>query len=182
MLLAGSVAGTVEVAIYALDNGLGSTAVLIDSKNAGFYPSLALGPGGIAHGTYCTAGEGTVTARYVGIVLPDLAGKWASTGFAGGTSTFTGTLRITNPGQVKSPKTTVGFFLSDDALFDATADAVLDPTLKVKGLKPGATLDLAVRLTDARLAAGKYLIAVVDPVMFTGDTDAVNNVAAARLE
>jgi hypothetical protein len=58
----------------------------------------------------------------------------------------------------------------------------LDPTLKVKGLKPGATLDLAVRLTDARLAAGKYLIAVVDPVMFTGDTDAVNNVAAARLE
>jgi|GEM_PF-2579588 len=180
MLLAGSVGGALEIAIYGHDNGIGFLGILVDTKNAGFYPSLALGPDGRAHGTYCTAGEDSASLRYVGMALPDLMGTWATPAFDAGTSTFTGTLHIQNTGQVKSLKTTAVFGLSTDDLFDG-ADVILGPTLNVKSLKPGAALDLAVRVADARLAAGKQLIAVIDPSMLSGDADATDNLVPVVL-
>lgn len=180
MLLAGSVGGALEVALYSHDNGIGVLGVLVDTKNAGFYPSLALGPDGRAHGTYCSTGGNTSAVRYVAIALPDLAGTWASTALDPGATTFTGTLRIQNTSQSKSLKTTVAFALSDNPVFDG-ADAMLDPTLQVKSLKPGAVLDLSVRLTDSRLVSGKHLIAIIDPAMASGDADATDNLVPALL-
>lgn len=179
-LLAGSVGGALEIALYAYDNGLAPAGILVDTKNAGFYPSLALGPDGVGHGTYCAGAQGRSTARYVRLALPDLTGAWAAAGLDAGTGTFTGTLRVRNPGPVKSPATGVSFFVSEDPLLDA-GDVPLGPVLKLKSLKPGGTLDLPVRLTDARLTPGRHLIAVIDPTMVTGDPNAMDNVVPVQL-
>jgi hypothetical protein len=173
----------VEVSVYAFDNGLDWAAGVVDKNNSGFYPSLTLAPNGVVHGTYCTALiKDKSKAKWVNIALPDLAGVWndASVTENGDRWNFVGTLAITNNGIKKVAKNSVVLYVSDDAELDE-GDTVLPVTVKVKRLKPDATVNVPVKFQYNDSLAGKYLIAVIDPEMRTYDQNMIDNIVTIML-
>ena len=174
----------IEVSVYAFDNGLDWVAGVVDKKDAGFYPSLAFDPSGVAYGTYCTAlNKDKSQARWVRIALPDLAGTWSGVTVTedGGEWNVAGTLAIKNKGFEKAAKSSVLLYVSDDAEFDE-GDTVLPVALKVKRLKPEATMNVPVDFRYNTSLAGKYLIAVIDPEMLTYDRNMADNIVTVLLE
>ncbi len=174
----------IEVSVYAFDNGLDWVAGVVDKKNAGFYPSLTFDPNGVAYGTYCTAlKKDKSKAKWVRIGLPDLAGTWNGVTVTedGGGWNVAGTFAIKNNGLEKATKNSVLLYVSDDAEFDE-GDTVLPVALKVKSLKPEATVNVPVDFQYNTSLAGKYLIAVIDPEMLTFDRNMADNIVTVLLE
>jgi hypothetical protein len=165
--------GGVEVSIYGFHDGVGWSGMLLDYKNTGFYPSIAVTSEGEVYGTYCTASKGSKSqAKWVRIALPDLTGTWTNVALTG--STVTGTLTVQNNGFDKSVKTTAALWLSDDAEV-GEGDELLPVTLKVKSLKPGGVAAIKVNYTHTGPLAGKYVIAVIDPDLLTCDRNLLDN-------
>jgi hypothetical protein len=163
----------VEVSIYGFHDGVGWSGMLLDYKNTGFYPSIAVTSEGEVYGTYCTASKGSKSqAKWVRIALPDLTGTWTNVALTG--STVTGTLTVQNNGFDKSVKTTAALWLSDDAEV-GEGDELLPVTLKVKSLKPGGVAAIKVNYTHTGPLAGKYVIAVIDPDLLTCDRNLLDN-------
>jgi hypothetical protein len=165
---------SVEVAVFVFDDGIGWNGLLVDPKNTGFYPDIALDTEGVAFVTYCGATKG----KWARIALPDLTGVWTNMTVTG--STITGTLNVTNLGLDTSPKTTATLWLSDDAMLDAD-DTPLPVTLKIKSLKSGSSTIVPVDFQSAATLTGKHLIAVIDPVMDVADRNRLDNTVATPL-
>lgn len=166
-------------AVFIFDNGVFWNALLVDKKG-GFYPDIARDTQGTAVVTYCGAlkrGDFTKT-KWARIGLPDLTGAWARLGLSG--ATVTGTLNVTNQGLDKSDNTIVTLWLSDDAILD-DADTELQGVLRLKSLKPGAVISLPVEFTSGNALAGRYLIAVIDPVFNVPDGNWADNLIPTLL-
>jgi hypothetical protein len=171
--------GGVEVSIYGFNDGAGWSGILLDYKNTGFYPSIAVTSEGVVYGTYCTAIKGNKSqAKWVRITLPDLTGTWTDVTLTG--STVTGTLTVRNNGSDTSAKTTGTLWLSDNSEV-GEGDELLPVTFKVKSLKPGSVAVIKVNYTHSSSLAGKYLIAVIDPDMLTYDRNLLDNEVAVLL-
>ena len=169
----------VEVSIYGYHDGVGWSGMLLDYKNTGFYPSIAVTSEGEVYGTYCTALKGNKSqAKWVRITLPDLTGTWSNVVLSG--STVTGTFAVQNNGFDKSVKTTATLWLSDDSEVGG-GDELLPVTFKVKSLKPGGIAAIKVNYTHTGSLAGKYLIAVIDPDLLTYDRNLLDNEVAVLL-
>jgi hypothetical protein len=170
--------GGVEVSIYGYHDGAGWSGMLLDYKNTGFYPSIAVTSEGVVYGTYSTAIKGNKSqAKWVRITLPDLTGTWTDVTLTG--ATVTGTLTVQNNGFDKSAKTTATLWLSDDP--EVGQGDVLLRTFKVKSLKPGGVAAIKVDYTHTGQLAGKYLIAVIDPDLLTYDGNLLDNEVAVLL-
>jgi len=167
-------------AVFIFDNGVFWNGLLVDKKNGGFYPDIALDAQGTAIVTYCSAlknGNFTKT-KWAHISLPDLSGAWTQLALNG--STVTGTLHVTNQGLDKSVKTLVTLWLSDDAMLD-DADTELPGALRLKSLKPGAVISLPVEFTSDGALEGRHLIAVIDPVFAVPDSAWADNLVPGLL-
>jgi hypothetical protein len=172
-------AGGVEICVYSFYDGIGWSGMLLDTKNAGFYPSLAVRSDGVAYGTYCTALKGEKSqGKWARIALSDLTGTWTNVNRTG--STVTGTLTVTNRGVEKSLKTIASLWLSEDATL-TTNDTPLLVSVKIKSLKPGASVAVPVEVTYPGTLAGKYLFAVIDPNANTADRNLLDNQVSVLL-
>jgi hypothetical protein len=171
--------GGVETCWYAFDDGRGWSGGPLDAKNAGFYPSLVVDANGIVTGTYCSGlKNNSATTKYVRILRPDLGGEWATPSFGNGA--LTGILNVANHGLDKSATARIGFAVSEDPQFDM-GDTILPNTLKLKGLKPGASVALSVNLPSLGAYAGKYLLAVIDADLVTLDANLTDNIVPVLL-
>jgi len=170
----------VDVLVFAFGDGVGWNALLVDGKNTGFYPSIALDADGVAYGTYSSPllHDQYAKAKWVRIALPDLSGAWTNVVVTG--STVTGRLTVRNTGLDKSSRTDMSLWLSDDTLVDL-GDELLPVTAGVKSLKPGSATEIAVEFEHSGSLAGKHLIAIVDPSVVTADRNRVDNVVATAL-
>jgi hypothetical protein len=169
-----------EVSVFVFDDGTGWNGLVVDPKNTGYSPCIALDANDVAYGTYCGAlvKNRAAKGKWVRIALPDLTGAWTNVSAAG--TTVTGTLNVTNQGMDKSVKTTAVLWLSDDAILD-DGDTLLPVTLKIKSLAPGGTVAVSVNFQYAGTLAGKQLIALIDPEMAVADRDRLDNTIVAPL-
>ena len=169
-----------EVAVFVYGDGTGWNAVLVDGKNTGFYPSIALDANDVAHVAYCgpLIRDRYSKAKWARIDLPDLTGAWMNVAVAG--TTVTGALTVTNHGTDKSSKTTATLWLSDDAT-PGDGDTLLPVTLKIKSLRPGSSVTIPVSFQYGGSLTGKHLIAVIDPDIANADRNRVDNAVAISL-
>jgi hypothetical protein len=137
--------------------------------------SLVLGADGAFHG----ASDYRSRVQYVRIAFPDLAAEWASFDRRDRQSgeSVRGEIRIRNEGPGRSRATRVALYLSDDDRFDE-ADTRVGGQWRLGGIRPGGerTLRVSARLPEG--AAGRRLLAVVDPDARREDIDRPNNTAA----
>ena len=166
-------------AVFIFENGIFWNGLLVDKKNGGFYPDIAL-DGGAAIVSYCNAlkNGNFIKTRWARIGLPDLTGEWSNVALNG--STVSGTLNVTNQGSEKSDKSIVTLWLSDDSILDEF-DTEIPVSLKLKSLKPGALISLPVYLTYNGALPGTYVFAVIDPVLNTPDSNLLNNLIPVML-
>jgi hypothetical protein len=166
--------------VFVFDDGVGWNGLLVDPKNTGYYPSMALDSNGVAYVTYCgdLVDDRGAKAKWARIALSDLTGAWTNVSVAA--TTVTGTLNVTNQGLEKSAKTIALLWLSDDATLDA-GDTLLPVALKIKSVKPGGTIAVSVRFQYDGSLAGKQLIAVIDPGMSTIDRNVLDNTIVVPL-
>jgi hypothetical protein len=169
-----------DVSVFVFDDGTGWNGLLLDLKNTGFYPSIALDSNDVAYVTYCGAlvHDRSAKAKWARIALPDLTGGWTNVSVAG--TAVTGTLNVTNQGLDKSDKTVAALWLSDDATLD-DGDTLLPVALKIKSLAAGSKIAVPINFQYAGALAGKQLIAVIDPVMATADRNRLDNTVAISL-
>lgn len=174
----------VGLSMYAFDNGLDWVQVMLDKKDAGWFPSITLDPNDVVYGTYCAAkNRRNDQAKWVRIALPDLAGSWGGVTLTedNGIWNVAGTLSITNNGLEMAAKNLVRLYISDDAQFDE-GDTFLPVALKVKRLKPEVKVDVPVGFSYDSPLAGKYLIAIIDPDMLTFDRNMADNIVTVELQ
>ena len=133
-----------------------------------------LGAGGELH--MACAGFGLT---HLSFALPDLAAEWdamATTPAVEGLRAR-GTLRIRNLGAGKSAPTRIRYFLSDDDRLD-DGDEPVGRTRRVDAIRPGREREIAVSILLPSDAAGRHLLAVVDPDERRDDLDRPNNTAS----
>jgi hypothetical protein len=114
--------------------------------------------------------------------LPDLTGEWTSLGQtcrntrSGSKCKISGTLTVQNIGALNAPPTTVSFYLSEDKTYDE-ADRLLKPasTGKIRS-ESSKTLRLTHNLPPGDTAAGRYIIAIIDPYNDVEESSEDNNV------
>jgi hypothetical protein len=172
-----------DISLYAFDDGLGWSEMLVDKRNAGLYPSIALTSDGVAYGTYSTRiGREFSKVKWVRIALPNLTGQWTGADLSeiSGMSKFQGSLTVKNSGVEKSPACKAMLWLSDDDQFDA-GDVPLPMLLKVRSLKPGSSARIKVRFQYPGSLQGKHLFAVIDPGEVTFDRNLLDNMVAIQL-
>jgi len=120
-------------------------------------------------------------------IAPDLSGAWTGPTetcqpVLGGTKCkITGTLTISNSGELKAPAMYVNLYLSDDGSYDR-GDRLLKQ-MAAGSVVAGGSIDLAVTYTLPlnQSASGKYVIAVIDPADKIGEVDESNNEAASAV-
>jgi hypothetical protein len=169
----------VDVSVFVYDDGAGWNGLLVDQKNTGFYPSIALDTNGVPYITYCGQSEsGRAKTKWARIALSDLTGVWTNVSVSG--TTVTGTLMVTNHGLDQSAKTIASLWLSDDSVL-TTNDTPLVTYVKIKSLKPGASVAIPVKATYSGTLTGKYLIAVIDPNSETADRNFLDNLVPVLL-
>jgi len=113
---------------------------------------------------------------------PDLYGVWSNITKSGpkkSVYTVTGTFTTTNGGSTSASNVAVNFYLSDDGTFN-TGDTLVG-TYKSKILATGASKTTTVRFTSATDPAGKFVIAVIDPLHKITESDENNNSATASI-
>ena len=139
--------------------------------------SFALGADGALH--FACAGVGVL---HVEITLPDLESAWTSVeeAPAGEAIRIAGTLRVANLGAGRSAPTRIEYYLSDDDLFDPSDERV-GRARRLDFIRPDRERSFPVSLTLPATAAGRYLLAVVDPDARRDDIDRPNNTAAVLL-
>ena len=114
--------------------------------------------------------------------LPDLSAEWEAPGSLpeGEGLRARGTLRLRNLGAGRSRPTRVEFYLSDDDRLDE-GDERVGAGRRLDGIRPGREREFAVSLALPAAAAGRRLLAVVDPAERRDDLDRPNNTAALLL-
>jgi hypothetical protein len=169
-----------EISVFVYDDGAGWNGLLVDKKNTGLYPSIALDTNGVAYVTYCglLRNDRNTTTKWARIALSDLTGTWTNVSVTG--ATVTGMLNVTNQGLEKSAKTIASLWLSDDATL-TTNDTSLLVSVNIKPLKPGASVAVPVKVTYSGALTGKYLFAVIDPNAVTADRNFLDNLVPVLL-
>ena len=92
------------------------------------------------------------------------------------------TLNVENVGtQPVTRDVTVRFYLSADAILDGGDTLLVERTVRVTNLSPGAALLIKTTATVASPSRGKFVIGQIDPANFIAETDEGNNIAARQI-
>lgn len=139
--------------------------------------SSAVGPDGSVHAVY-----GGLRVQHMKFTLPDLVAEWdgLEAGPAALGTRALGHLRIRNEGPGASGTARISFYLSDDGAFDGADEPVGTPR-RIGRVPPGRERFVPCSLILPADAAGRRLLAVVDPDGRLDDIDRPNNTAAALL-
>ena len=94
-----------------------------------------------------------------------------------GRCTISGTLRLTNPGDVSIPASTTQFFLSTDPVYDPGVDRLIGARV-YRSLRPGQGITQSFRFSLPRNvdSSGMYVIAYHDAFQCKVECDETNNV------
>ncbi|MRR53423.1 MAG: choice-of-anchor D domain-containing protein [Deltaproteobacteria bacterium] len=129
--------------------------------------------------------ENPVTVALAGTgadLRPDLYGVWSNITKSGpkkGVFTVTGSFTTTNGGPASASNVVVNFYRSDDGTYN-TGDTLVG-TYKSKILATGASKTTTIRFTSTTDPAGKFVIAVIDPLNKITESDENNNSASASI-
>ncbi len=171
--------GSLDVLLHAYHDGEEWRGTLLQKKKAMRFVALTSGPDGVTHGAYAVASGELEKSRYLRVALHDLAGEWTSLGFteAAGTSKVTGILHVRNEGDDKSPSSRIALYLSDDATLDP-GDGLVAYKKKVGSIKAGLAKDVKIAFKISAPLAGRYLIAVLDPLHERDEGDRTDDAIA----
>lgn len=123
-------------------------------------------------------------ARDLADLSGSLTGVKAALNSSGSKFKVSGELTVQNSGPVKAKNVQVAAYFSDDAVFSATDDRLIDlVSLADEGfakIKLGKPVKLKVkfkaRASDVGSTSGKYLLVVIDPRNAIEESDETNNV------
>jgi len=109
--------------------------------------------------------------------MPDLSGKWLSLMSRLRGRHITGTLQVTNAGNVNARKFNVTFYLSNDGINTSRVLRIVS----VGSLKAGRSTNLSFTYNSLTSLSHKYIIAVIDSGNQIAETNENNNMAVSRI-